>query len=1066
MTHPPRALSRALALVLTAGALALVPGAAHAADPVDGAQTSGDTQFPNVGNGGYDVTSYDINMVWTPATLPGITNDQSINATTTITAATTGAPLKTFSLDFEGLTVGSVTVNGAPATFTRSQNAAQIKYKLVITPATPVDGVFTTVVTYSGTPVAHTDADSSKEGWNATSDGAIFVNQPVGSMTGFPNNNTPTDKATYKYTINIPTTIGGGASAAVANGVLTSKTAVAGSRTVWVWDVAKPMPSFLSLISIGRYDMHTSDIDVAGVGTVKEWSFVDPTAAATSAYNTARGTLEAKLEFLSARYGAYPGNATGLVVDNVLGTGINYALETQDRPFFTAASLDAGTVTHELMHQWFGNNVSPTYWSDLWISEGSASYSSDQYTNEAGTETTFYNEWNSTAAGDQTWTTPAADPADNDSSDLFEGHVYRRGAMSLEALRTAIGATTFLDFMKEWQTRYAGTARGTEDFFALAEEVSGKELTAFFTDWIYETDKPAWPGRFNLSVSSTPASGTVAAGDSFSYTLTATNTGKVSLTGKSVRFDLADVLDDAAIGTLPANTTLDGSVLTWNVPSTATSASSTAVIPVTVDPGTTSGTMTAVASVPPTTLGGTCTSCTSTLGAGLEPVSPTADPTIDGTAKVGRTLSALTDGWAGTTTFSYQWKRAGVAIDGATASAHVLGTADLGAAITVTVVGSKPGFSPVTRTSAPTAPVAAGDQVLTPTPTVSGTAKVGDTLTATVGTWDAGVTLAYQWNADETAIPGADDVAYAPVADDLGKTLTFTVTGTKPGYVTQARTSAATDPVAQGTQTQTPTPTITGTPKFGSTLTAVAGDWDPGVATAYQWSANGAEILGATGATYTPVIGDIGKTVTVTVTGTRSGYATVARTSEPTAAVAAADQSATPTPTVSGSPRVGQTLTAHAGSWDAGTTQTYEWAADGSPIAGATSTTYVLVASDLGKRITFTVTSTRDGFTTVERTSVPTAPVAKGTLATGPVPTIRGKAKVGKKLRVLPGAYPAGVTLTYQWYVGSKPVAGATATSFKVRKAHLGARVSVRVSQSKPGYQTSTVRSRRTAQVV
>jgi hypothetical protein len=978
MTPPPRRLVRALALVLAGGVLALLPAPAHAVDPVAGAQTSGDTQFPNVGNGGYDVSNYGISMVWTPATVPGVTTDQSIVATTTITAATTGAPLSSFSLDFEGLTVDSVTVNGTAATHTRVQiGAPTTKYKLIVTPATPVSGAFTTVVNYHGTPVAHTDADNSKEGWNATSDGATFLNQPVGSMTGFPNNNTPADKATYNISVNIPSTISGGASAVASNGTLVSNVASAG-RTTWVWNVAKPMASELSLISIGRYNMSTSDIVLAnGLGTVKEWSFVDPTTSASSSFATTRAKIKPNLDFLSARYGTYPANATGIVVDNVTGLGINYALETQDRPFFPGSVGDS-TLTHELTHQWFGDNVSPSFWSDLWLNEGPATYAESQRANEATTETTFYNQWSTSSATSTTWTVPAANPTDTDSSDLFASHVYARGAMALEALRTVVGPTKFLEIMKEWQVRYATTSRGTEDFFALSEELSGKELTDFFTDWIYEGNKPAWPGKFNLSIASTPSSGSVAAGAPFSYTLSAANSGKVTLTGKVVKLDLADVLDDATIGALPANTSLDGTMLTWNIPSTNTAATSTAVIPLTVKGDTTGGSLAAVASVPSTTLGGFCTTCTSTLsaGAGLPPVSPAADPTITGTPKVGETLTAHTSGWAVDTTFGYVWKRNGATIPGAISQTYPLFAADLGAAITVEVTGGKPGFADVTRTSAPTPAIIAGDQILTPKPTITGTPKVGSTLTAVPGTWDAGVTKTYQWAADGT---------------DIGA---------------------------------------------------------------------------ATATTYTPVVGDLGKTITVTVTGTKAGFTTVTETSDPTEAVATGDQVSTPTPAVTGTVRVGQTLTADAGAWDAGVTKTYQWSADGSPIAGATTPTYGLVPGDLGKRITVTVTGTKSGVSTVSRTSAQTAPVAKGKLPKGPVPTITGKAKVGKRLTVVPGSYPSDIVLSFQWYVGTTPVPGATATKFKLKKAYRGERISVKVIGTKPGYQSRRTKSIRTLPVV
>ena len=134
-------------------------------------------------------------------------------------------------------------------------------------------------------------------------------------------------------------------------------------------------------------------------------------------------------------------------------------------------------------------------------------------------------------AGSSTWTTPASSPADTDPADLFGSHVYDRGAMALEALRTAIGAATFADLMEEWQVRFAGQSPGAAAFYALAEEQSGRQLDAFFQDWIFDDNKPVWPGKFNLALATTPASGPVAPGAAVTYAVSVINTGKVALTG-------------------------------------------------------------------------------------------------------------------------------------------------------------------------------------------------------------------------------------------------------------------------------------------------------------------------------------------------------------------------------------------------------------------------------------------------------------------------------------------------------------------------------------------------------
>jgi hypothetical protein len=868
MTHPPRLLTRALAVLLSTGTLALMPSATHAVAPVAGAQTSGDVLFPNVGNGGYDVGHYDIDLVWTAPTIPGLTAD-SIDAVTTITAATTDAPLSSFSLDLEGLMVGSVTVDGVLAAHARVTDAGAVKHKLVVTPVTPVDGTFTTVVTYSGTPTSHTDADGSSEGWGRTSDGVIFLNQPVGSMTAFPNNNTPSDKATYDVSLDIPSTILGSAAAAVSNGELVSK-AVTGARTTWTWRQEEQMASMAMLISIGRYTTYESDIPLASGRVLKEYSFIDPTATGAAGAETARANLKSYLDFFESRYGTYPGNSTGIVVDNIsLASGINYALETQDRAFFPN-SVGTSTNIHETMHQWWGDGVSPEVWNDIWISEGAASFAEVLYPNEGAdpptssttTENANYSLWSSTAPGSANWTVPPA--AMTDSADLFGWQTYNRSEMTFEALKTAIGTADFDTVMSEWNGRYNGQSPGTAAFIALAEEVDGRELDGFFADWIYEPDKPAWPSKFDLAIASTPSAGAALPGTDVSYAVTVTNTGKVPVEGAVVTVDVAGVLDDAAIdeGALPAGASLGGTTVTWAVPTTPAPGTTTLTFVATVEPTVADGNLVATTVASSSTLGSTCTSCSATLPAGPAEIAPSAVPTIDDTTpQVGQAVSASTGTWADGTTFAYEWLRGDTPVPGATSSSYAVGPADLASVLSVRVTGTKTGFQATVRTSAATSAVAPGDQTLTPTPTITGTPKVGSVLTAAPGTWDAGVTVVYQWKADDLPIAGATSTTYQPVVADLGTAITVAVTGTKAGYTPVTRTSAPTAAVAGADQTSTPAPTVAGTPRVGETLTAAAGSWDPGVALSYQWLGDGTVIPGATSPTYALVAGDLGKSM-------------------------------------------------------------------------------------------------------------------------------------------------------------------------------------------------------------
>jgi serine protease len=277
--------------------------------------------------------------------------------------------------------------------------------------------------------------------------------------------------------------------------------------------------------------------------------------------------------------------------------------------------------------------------------------------------------------------------------------------------------------------------------------------------------------------------------------------------------------------------------------------------------------------------------CPEGCGAGLinpltavalpEPVAGmvSAVPKITGTAQVGAKLTAAPGTWGpAPVTLAYQWKRAGVAIAGATASTYAVSDADLGKPLTVTVTGSKTNYKSVSTTSSATPAVTAGT-LQSSVPTITGTAKVGYTLTANTGTWTTGTTLKYQWYRSGVAVAGATARTFALSAADHGKRMSVRVSGSKTAYVTKNVTSAQTAIVAIGTL-KSSVPTISGTARSGYTLTAKAGTWTTGTTLKYQWYRSGVAITGATGVSYKLVTADRYDTIKVRVVGSKAGYTT------------------------------------------------------------------------------------------------------------------------------------------------------------------------------------------------
>ena len=436
------------------------------------------------------------------------------------------------------------------------------------------------------------------------------------------------------------------------------------------------------------------------------------------------------------------------------------------------------------------------------------------------------------------------------------------------------------------------------------------------------------------------------------------------------------------------------------------------------------------------------------------PNTPATDaPTISGTARVGETLTADTTGISdgdglGNATFAYQWLADAAEINGATASTYTLVAADAGKAIKVRVSFTDDAGNIEELTSAATGAVAAAppppNTPATGAPTITGTAQVGETLTAgATGISDSdglgNATFAYQWLADAAEINGATASTYTLVAADAGKAIKVRVSFTDDAGNIEELTSAATGAVAAAppppNTPATGAPTITGTAQVGETLTAGAtgiSDSDGlGNATfAYQWLADAAEINGATASTYTLVAADAGKAIKVRVSFTDDAGNIEELTSAATGAVAAAppppNTPATGAPTITGTAQVGETLTAGAtGISDSdglgNATFAYQWLADAAEINGATASTYTLVAADAGKAIKVRVSFTDDAGNDEELTSAATGAVAAAVV----------KPLLTASAHDVPSSHDGSTTFTFELRFSEEPKADFSYTTVR-----------------------------------
>lgn len=257
------------------------------------------------------------------------------------------------------------------------------------------------------------------------------------------------------------------------------------------------------------------------------------------------------------------------------------------------------------------------------------------------------------------------------------------------------------------------------------------------------------------------------------------------------------------------------------------------------------------------------------------------------------------------------------------------------------------------------------------------------------------------------------------------------------------------------------TPKITGSAVVGKTLTATSGAWTSAAALSYQWYQNGAPIPKATRSTLVLSSSQAGKTISVKVTGKKSGYASKTVQSAATSAVLRVLSA--PAPKVTGTAVVGKTLKVVPGAWTKGTKLTYQWYVNGVAVSKATRSTFTIPKSAIAKTVTVVVKGSKSGYVTTSKRSKATAGI-KGVLKVS-TPKITGSAVVGTRLKATTGTWTSGTTLRYQWYRDGKAISKATGSTLVVTSAMRGSRITVKVTGSKKSYVTSSRTSARTSAV-
>jgi aminopeptidase N len=428
-----------------------------------GGRSAGDPYIPEIGNSGYDVLHYTLQLGLDPQT-------EYIEGTTTIEARSTISGLAGFSLDFAGYQVSSVTVNGR-----ESAHRLEDKKLIIELPNILEEGqIFSSTITYEGASrkiLSEYVGFVSHLGLHFPDGQSIFtLTEPDGARYWFPANDHPRDKATFRMEVVVPAGL-----TAVSNGRLVETDAAAlpdgQVGQLFVWEHDEPMAPYLAMLAVGNYE-RVEDLTPGGI-ELRHYVFPDQ----KEQFLEATADTGAALDWMSHLLGPYPFDQFGYVTTRSAGV----SMEGQTMVLLSENMVGPRTAVHELAHMWFGDWVSLDSWAEMWRNEGLATYFQMMW--ESGDDAEALEQRMERVAAavegnDKEY------PLDNPPAHyLFEFNVYQKGALAAHALRQEMGDAAFFSGLQLYFQQFGGGTASDDQFQEVMEEAVGRSLESFFRQW-------------------------------------------------------------------------------------------------------------------------------------------------------------------------------------------------------------------------------------------------------------------------------------------------------------------------------------------------------------------------------------------------------------------------------------------------------------------------------------------------------------------------------------------------------------------------------------------------------
>ncbi len=414
----------------------------------------------------YDVHHYDLALTLVPAT-------QQLSGTLTLLASVGSSPLAELILDLaDQLTVSATRSGGQVVGFSHAEALLSVTLDRVYQPGE----LMSVAVDYGGDPTA--GPETGYFGWDSHAGQPMIwtKSEPFGAPTWWPCKDVPTDKAdSLDLHVTVPAAL-----IVASNGLLRNLTDNGLTRT-YHWHSDYPICTYLVSLAAHPYEVHAEAYTPQAGGApmpVTHYVFADWWADSQPIF----AKTVPMLNLFAPAFGEYPFVAEKYGHAHFLwGGGMEHQTLTSIRGWWEDG------VSHELAHQWFGDFVTCADFGHIWLNEGLATWA-EAFWMEHSRHFEMYQLYMELAAYYGEGTIFVEDPQ---NEPIFDHDLsYNKASWVVHMLRHIVGDGAFFAGLRAYLAAQAFGTATTEQFRAALEAASGRDLEAFFAEWIYGGGMP------------------------------------------------------------------------------------------------------------------------------------------------------------------------------------------------------------------------------------------------------------------------------------------------------------------------------------------------------------------------------------------------------------------------------------------------------------------------------------------------------------------------------------------------------------------------------------------------